>query len=430
MRLRPSEFIAEPSAPFASDRLDRRPRVEALCRRIHRIPGPAVLAVRAGFGGGKTAFLRMCSAHLRTQETAVVEFNAWLQGHTEDPLRDLMSALSSELDRPRPLQDLLGKILARGLNKASYGLVEPDDLTQQLPELLREWDDLNELRDSLQQALAATVQDRNGKLVVLIDELDRCLPKYALGTLNAARNLLDAPGIVVVLGLNPREIEARICQLYGPETDAEIFLERFVDYSIDLRRPAAESGGIDRFLKGVSAAAQTDSWLRVSVNEYPDEMIKVMADRFDLSLRDIQQLVHGAALALDQPEAAELDKMRRQAFLSILALRIGAPDTYHELLLDPDSVYDAARALRNALSATPDDGICLQMIALLILTCIGPRHGLTAEALGNEMHPTDPPLVDTQFTQALWGYMESAAAFLVWIPDSLREIADLIELAS
>ena len=429
VRLRPSEFIAEPTAPFASDRLDRRPRVEALCRRIRRIPGPAVLAVRAGFGGGKTAFLRMCSAHLRSQETAVVEFNAWLQGHTDDPLRDLMSALSSELGQPEPLKDLLGKILARGLSKVSYGLIEPEDLERQSPELIQEWEDRNELRNSLQQTLAATVQDHNGKLVVLVDELDRCLPKYALGTLNAARNLLDVPGIVVVLGLNPREIEARVRQLYGTGTDAEIFLERFVDYSIDLRRPDAESGGINQFLNGVSAAAQTDSWLRVSANEYPDEMIKLMADRLDLSLRDIEQLVHGAALALDQPEAAELDTMRLQAFLSILALRIGAPSAYHELLLDPDSVYVAARALRNALSVTPRDVIGLQMIAVLILTCIGPRHGLTAEALGDEMS-TEPPILDTPFTEALLECIQSVARSLMGRHLSLREIADLLELAS
>ena len=60
-----------------------------------------MLAVRGDFGDGKSAFLRMCVAHLRNQETPVVEFNAWLQGHTEDPLRDLISVLSNDLDRPQ-----------------------------------------------------------------------------------------------------------------------------------------------------------------------------------------------------------------------------------------------------------------------------------------------------------------------------------------
>ena len=102
--MRPTEFIADPSDPFANDRLDRQPRVQALCRLIQRVSGPAVLAVCADFGDGKTAFLRMCSAHLRNKGTTVVEFNAWLQGHTEDPLQDLMSALSNELDGPKVLQ--------------------------------------------------------------------------------------------------------------------------------------------------------------------------------------------------------------------------------------------------------------------------------------------------------------------------------------
>ena len=298
LQLRPPEFIATASEPFANDRLDRQPRVRAFCRRIHHMPGPAVLAVCGDFGDGKSAFLRMCVAHLRNQGTAVVEFNAWLQGHTEDPLRDLISVLSNDLDRPQTLQDLLRRLAMRGVGKVTGGLLEPEDFERQTAAVIQEWDDLNTLRKGLQSTLAETVRDRNGKLVVLIDELDRCLPKYALGVLNAARNLLDTPGVVVVLGLNHREIAARIRQLYGSTTEAETFLGRFVDYSIDLRLPNAETGGMDQFLDGVSAIANTDAWLTASAGDYTDLMIKMMVDRFGLSLRDTQQLVHRVAVSL------------------------------------------------------------------------------------------------------------------------------------
>ena len=300
-----------------------------------------------------------------------MEFNAWLQGHTEDPVRDLMSALSNELDRPKALQDLLCKIALRGLHKASYGLVEPEDRERQVPEVTREWDRVNELRDTLQETLKETVQDCDGKLVVLLDELDRCLRKYALGTLNAARNLLDTPGIVVLLGLNPREVEARIRQLYGPQTNAETVLRRFVDYTIDLPHPDAESGGMDQFLDGVSAAANTNAWLRASANEYTDAMIKVMVNRFDMSLRDTEQLVHRTAVSLGMHEGVTNHSLVLQAFLSLLALRVGAPAAYNELLLDNDSAFDAAHALGNAMNVTQGDRIGLRMIALLVLANVG-----------------------------------------------------------
>ena len=428
--MRPTEFIADPSDPFANDRLDRKPRVQALCRLIQGVSGPAVLAVCADFGDGKTAFLRMCSAHLRNKGTTVVEFNAWLQGHTEDPLQDLMSALSNELDRPKVLQGLLHKIALRGLRKLSYGLIEPDDRERQIPIVMQEWDNVNEFRGSLQETLTETVEDCDRKLVVVIDELDRCLPKYAFGTLNAARNLLDTPGIVVLLGLNPREIEARICQLYGSKTEAEKFLGRFVDYSLELRRPNAESGDMNQFLDGISASANTDTWLRGSTREYTAEMIKLMVNRFDMSLRDTEHLVHRTDVSLGMQEGATNHPIALQAFLSLLALRVGAPAAYNQLLLDHNSAYDAARALGTAINVHTADSTGLRMIALLILACFGLYDRPTLETFGQAMRSTNPPWSDPQFIERIWAHFEGVQQHWGWEPSTLQDLTDLIELAT
>ena len=388
-----------------------------------------MLAVRGDFGDGKSAFLRMCVAHLRNQETPVVEFNAWLQGHTEDPLRDLISVLSNDLDRPQALQDLLRKIATRGIGKVTGGLVEPEDFERQTAAVVREWDDLNMLRKRVQSTLAETVRDRNGKLVVLIDELDRCLPKYALGVLNAARNLLDTPGVVVVLGLNPRETAARIRQLYGSTTEAETFLGRFVDYSIDLRLPNAETGGMDQFLDGVSAFANTDAWVTASDGDYTDLMIKVMVDRFGLSLRDTQQLVHRVAVSLRMLATTRYTDFSLQALLSLLALRVGAPSAYRELVLDGDSVFDAALALSHKLAVTQDDHVGLRMIALLIIICVGGFHKLTFETFSEAMTSPDQPRIEPQVIEQLWAHLEPTSQQWFGRPASVQEFIDLIELA-
>lgn len=431
MQLRPAEFAAEPADPFANDLLDRQAKVKALCRLINKEPGPAVLAVRADFGNGKTAFLRMCSAHLRNQNTTtVVEFNAWLESHTDDPLLDLLSALSNNLGNSKTWRDLVRRIATRLVQKVSRGLIAPEDWERHMPHVMREWDDLNEFQDSLQETLTKTVGGSSGKLVVLIDELDRCLPKYALGTLNAARNLLDRPGVVVVLGLNPREIEARIHQLYGPETDAETFLKRFVDYSIDLRRPPAESGGINRFLDSVSTAADTGTWLSGPSEEYTTVMIKAMVDRLGMSLRDTQQLIRSAAVSLDTLANVTPDPLVLQAFVSVLALRTGAPAAYHELTLRHDSIYNAAAALRDALSVTSDDNTGLQMVAVLILTGGRGRTDLTVNTLSQVMQPTvGDSIADHSFVERLWAYVESLMPHWRWQRTLLRDILDWIDLA-
>ena len=61
--------------------------------------GPAVVALDGGWGTGKTAFLAMSMAWLQSEhEIPVAGFNAWTQGHTQMPLLDLVSALSTKQD--------------------------------------------------------------------------------------------------------------------------------------------------------------------------------------------------------------------------------------------------------------------------------------------------------------------------------------------
>ena len=64
-----------------------------------------------------------------------------------------------------------------------------------------------------------------------------------------------------------------------------------------------------------------------------------------------------AAVSLGMLETAKHNTTGLQVFLSLLALRIGAPAAYHALLLDNDSVFDTARALGSALTITQDDRI-------------------------------------------------------------------------
>ena len=97
LRLRPIEFSATESDPFGEDVLGRRVVVEALAAIIMGTEGAGALMVDAPWGTGKTAFLRMCAAYLRSRGVTVVEFNAWTQQYTKRPLLDLVGALSTRL---------------------------------------------------------------------------------------------------------------------------------------------------------------------------------------------------------------------------------------------------------------------------------------------------------------------------------------------
>ena len=107
MSLRPRDIEIDPDKPFANDKLARETQVESLCELVTSDPEPVVIAVDGKFGSGKSTFLKMCAAQLRQQKgVVVVEFNAWQQSHTKNPLIDLTSALTQNVQNSKRLEGL------------------------------------------------------------------------------------------------------------------------------------------------------------------------------------------------------------------------------------------------------------------------------------------------------------------------------------
>lgn len=68
---------ATQEAPFGGDKLEREASVKNLTQLIRGSTGPAVIAIDAPWGQGKTTFIRMCSAWMESQGISTVLFNAW-----------------------------------------------------------------------------------------------------------------------------------------------------------------------------------------------------------------------------------------------------------------------------------------------------------------------------------------------------------------
>jgi hypothetical protein len=92
--------------------------------------------------------------------------------------------------------------------------------------------------------LALTDGDNQGRVVVLIDELDRCHPDYAITLLEAMKLVFDRPGYVFVLMVNSEHLERIAAHRFvgwhkeEAEEAREPYLDKFVDMRLKL--PAAD----------------------------------------------------------------------------------------------------------------------------------------------------------------------------------------------
>lgn len=320
-RWRPGVF-AVGETPFAHDLLDRRGQVEAVSEEILGRPGHGAVMVNGSWGSGKTAFLKMCGAYLRDHGVQVAEFNAWAEQYTRRPLVDLIGAVTTAIPSPQRGDLTRTAALLSDLAESSHGGWQ--SVRGSYRGLESEWDQGRRAVSDFKKALHETVSDGR-QLVVVIDELDRTAPTYALGVLEVVYHLFAVDGVVVLLGVNSEEICHSLQAVYGTEFNAAAYLRRLADHRVELGLPtrAEMSQFLDHLLADLGLADRLDSQAAVA------EILQVVTSIRDCALRDVEQAAHLAAMALGaDPPQGQPPQIWEQSMVSMIVLRQADTSAY------------------------------------------------------------------------------------------------------
>ena len=325
IRIQPSEIDVPEDDPFKNDLLGRKEPAEVLTHLVGSIEGPCVLAVDAAWGAGKTTFLRIWSQYLRNQEFPVVGFNAWETDHSGDPFVALSSELTEGLqeykDEPlaqkidetkKAAKEVFRRAVPGAIRVATAGILDVGPLMEKevgqalasyakvrLSEYQEAQKSVNTFRSVLQD-MAGTLSEahENRPLIVVIDELDRCRPSYAVELLEVAKHLFSVENIVFVLAVNRSELGHSIKALYGRGFDAEGYLRRFFD--VDFRLPEPERNA---FIAAMLDAIQINDYFTRTRDRFAASHASTVRawllgffDEPDLSLRRIAQAIHRLGL--------------------------------------------------------------------------------------------------------------------------------------
>src|SRR5690606_8785752 len=75
--------------------------------------------------------------------------------------------------------------------------------------------DMEEFEKMFKEAVGLIDAPGKGRLVVFVDDLDRCLPEKAIEVLEAIKLFLEAAGVVFVLGMDKDVVQRGIEARYG-----------------------------------------------------------------------------------------------------------------------------------------------------------------------------------------------------------------------
>jgi energy-coupling factor transporter ATP-binding protein EcfA2 len=71
--------------------------------------------------------------------------------------------------------------------------------------------------------------DKTGGVIIIIDELDRCRPDFALETIEKVKHIFSIVGLKFILVYNQDIMNSIIRKVYGIETNTERYLNKFVE---------------------------------------------------------------------------------------------------------------------------------------------------------------------------------------------------------
>src|ERR1700722_15636657 len=271
------------SEPWAGDALGRRADGEFLAsflvkkiaeRRRLGLPRTFVLNIDAVCGQGKTYFLTNFQRTLQAVGHPVAYVNAWTDDYADDPLISVMVAIEASLKKHSKLKktgssltEIGAQVVAAGakgalkqaatkylgegatthisdligsatsdLAKASgeeigkaLGEIYDAEGKALLEKFHRAQKSIAEFKQGLSKLIDKIGKDCKPPLFILIDELDRCKPTYAVTLLERVKHIFDVNDVVFVMATDTGQPYHSVMALYGADFDAPRYLLRFFD---------------------------------------------------------------------------------------------------------------------------------------------------------------------------------------------------------
>ena len=277
---------------------------EQLARLVESLEGPSVIALDGPWGSGKTVFARQWAGLLRRRGSAVIYFDAFATDSGEDPLADIASQLfagamgkTDEVtlqafgDKTvRVIKSLAPTGVGVALGSVTGGVIGPGAVQaaaaawsesgtastnadeqvsiafrRRIEGALERKEAISDFRKALESLAEAMKKEALGNadtadttekdkdpslprpLVVIIDELDRCKPTYALDLLEKIKHVFDANNVCFVLVTNAAQLEKVVESQYGV-TDASAYLEKFFQERLVLPETKSQAKN-DRYIQ-------------------------------------------------------------------------------------------------------------------------------------------------------------------------------------
>lgn len=255
---------------------------------IQSLPStPFVIGIDAPWGEGKTTFINdilLPKADDSTyQKLKFIKYDSFEHERDGDPFASivatLISGVKNQLKQVEPTEQLIEKVAEKAssillgglkvvgnaaarhilkesmndaLQRAGFGenasnLSDKvvDDTSDLLKQKLLNYKDEIRIKEAFKEAVSELIETlKLEKLVIVIDELDRCRPSHALDVFESLLHLLDVDNLVFIVTYHKAQLCEMVKHAYGSGVNAELYLHKFINVDWALPSTRADNYAI------------------------------------------------------------------------------------------------------------------------------------------------------------------------------------------
>ena len=289
---------------FQRDVLGRKEFYENLRNRIlenYKIyKAPLSVSINGGYGTGKTWYLKMWKKQLEDDGYKAIYIDIWEDQIIDDPLLSFSYAILEKYKGNDDLKKAFvrvlkysGEIVARTVASAlesKTGIKIPckKDVDTPFAQYEGYKKTIDEVKDIIKKKVTESGED--SPLFILVDELDRVRPPFALKILETMKHFFSIDGVIFIFGVNRNQLEESIRHAYGSKIDFEGYYKRF--FKIEDEIPDIQYRKFVNFLnvemerKNISLGYPSEA----NVRESRVSILAKLLGGFDFSLREMEHL--------------------------------------------------------------------------------------------------------------------------------------------
>ena len=276
-----------------------------IIQRVSKNERGCCFAIDGKWGVGKTFILEKLERELnpiQNENTCddsyfFIRYNCWKYDYYEEPLIAIVTAIYESLNAGRFEKSAKTAIntfrketvkIVSSLIKNKYGIdvqeiIEDYKEEKDKMDNRMEYDSLFAFSNAL-KSIRKHIGDLAQKktMIIAVDELDRCLPEYAIKALERIHHVFDGiPNVVVILALDGMQLEQSVKEIYGENVDVDSYLRKFVLFKYKIEEGNKQQNLYDKY---------SEYFELFSSNQLEDELMRFI-NTTGLDIRSIERCI-------------------------------------------------------------------------------------------------------------------------------------------